>query len=473
MQNFQCAAISQIKKWRIIHIMPLLVFMMGCTNQRNKTDQKTDSTLVRLIILDPGHFHAALLQKTMNAEIDSTVSVFAPDGPELKSYLALIDKYNQRKDSPCSWKLDVYKGPDYLEKMLSTKPGNVVVIAGNNRRKTDYIKQSVDAGLNVLADKPMAIDRAGFDSLQQAFADAKKNKVLLYDIMTERYEITNILQKTFSQDSKVFGELKKGTLENPAIVFESVHYFYKEVSGSPLVRPAWYFDVAQQGEGIVDVSTHMVDLVQWECFSDQLLDYKKDIQMIGAKHWATVLDPSQFRQVTKKEAYPDFLKKDIKDSLLQVYANGEMDYTIKDVHTRVTVDWKYQAPEGTGDTYYSMLQGTKANLIIRQGKEEQYKPVLYIEPVEKGNQKNWEQALQNSISKIQVQYPGIGIKKNAKGWLLIIPDRYQEGHEQHFALVVKKYLGYLQTNSIPDWEVSSMLAKYYTTTQALEKANSK
>jgi len=92
----------------------------------------------------------------------------------------------------------------------------------------------------------------------------------------------------------------------------------------PLTRPAWYFDVEQEGEGIVDVTTHLVDLIQWECFPEQNLDYEKDIQMLAAKHWATVLTPGQFRKVTKLDAYPDFLKKDVKDSLLNVFANGEM-----------------------------------------------------------------------------------------------------------------------------------------------------
>lgn len=470
MQNFHCWIIFQIKKIKLVNLMFLLLFIQGCANDNNKTEKKTDSPLAKLIILDPGHFHAAFLQKSMNDSIDSTVYVFAPEGQEVKSYLALIEGYNNKMDNPTFWKENVYTGHDYLEKMLNTKPGNVVVIAGNNMRKTDYIKQAVNAGLNVLADKPMAINKAGFDSLQVAFADAKKNKVVLYDIMTERYEITNILRKAFSQLPDVFGELKKGTLDDPAITFESVHYFYKEVSGSPFVRPAWYFDVNQQGEGIVDVTTHFVDLIQWGCFSDVVLDYKKDIQMLTARHWATVLTPSQFKQVTQKAPYPDFLKKDVKDSLLKVFANGEMNYTIKDIHARVSVNWKYQAPQGTGDTYYSMLQGTKANLIIRQGKEQQYKPVLYIEPVNTGDHNTWEQAFQNSFENILNKYPGVGLKKSDKGWELIIPKKYKIGHEQHFALVIKKYLEYLQKNNIPDWEISGMLAKYYTTTQALEKA---
>ena len=95
------------------------------------------------------------------------------------------------KENPTGWKEEVDTSVNYLEKMLNAKPGNVVVISGNNKLKTEYIKKSVEAGLNVLADKPMAISRAGFDELKQAFAEAKEKNVLLYDIMTSRYEITH------------------------------------------------------------------------------------------------------------------------------------------------------------------------------------------------------------------------------------------------------------------------------------------
>ena len=50
-----------------------------------------DSTRpVRLITLDPGHFHAALVQKSMYADIDPVVHVYAPDGPDLKAHLERI-----------------------------------------------------------------------------------------------------------------------------------------------------------------------------------------------------------------------------------------------------------------------------------------------------------------------------------------------------------------------------------------------
>ena len=66
--------------------------------------------------------------------------------------------------------------------------------------------------------------------------------------------------------------MKPGSSEDPAVTKVSVHHFSKIVSGCPLQRPAWFFDVEQQGEGIVDVTTHLVDLVQWECFPEQILN---------------------------------------------------------------------------------------------------------------------------------------------------------------------------------------------------------
>ncbi|NTV84431.1 MAG: Gfo/Idh/MocA family oxidoreductase, partial [Bacteroidales bacterium] len=121
---------------------------------------------VRLMILDPGHFHAALIQKTMLEQIDTNVHVFAPEGADVQDHLTLINRYNLRETDPTRWNEIVYTGPDYLDKMLTEKPGNVMVVSGNNAKKTEYIKKAIDAGINVLADKPMVISPEKF-SIQQ------------------------------------------------------------------------------------------------------------------------------------------------------------------------------------------------------------------------------------------------------------------------------------------------------------------
>jgi len=441
--------------------------MLSCQSTTEKA-----SGDIRLITLDPGHFHAALVQKSGYANVDSTVHVYAPDSPDLQLHLDRIQAYNDRPESPTHWKEVVYKGPNYLNKMLAEKQGNVVVMAGNNGKKTEYIHRSIEAGFNVLADKPMAINPSNFAMLEDALSLAERNKVLLYDIMTERYEITTLLQRELSMLPAVFGTLEKGTPDKPAVTKESVHYFYKFVSGNVLTRPAWFMDVNQQGEGIVDVTTHLVDLVQWECFPEQAIHYKNDVRLTSARHWPTDMTLSQFKTITKTNAFPDYLKKEVvKDSILPVYCNGEFTYQLKGVYAKVAVKWGYKAPEGTGDTHYSIMRGTKANLVIQQGAEQGYKPALYIEPV--GSDAGYEQGLQAAIKSVQAKHPGVALKKNAKGWEVIIPEKYKEGHEAHFGRVMERFLQYLKEGQLPQWEVPNMIAKYYTTTQALELARQK
>jgi predicted dehydrogenase len=444
------------------------IFLISCQTSTPVEEKKP----FQIITLDPGHFHAALVQKSMYNNVDSVVHVYSPEGSDVKLHLGRIDAFNTRPEQPTHWNEVVYNGSDYFEKMLIEKAGNVVVLSGNNQRKTEYISKSLDAGIHVLADKPMIIAGKDFETLKTAFETAKKNDVLLYDIMTERSEISTMLQKEFSMLPEVFGTLEVGAPENPSVTKESVHHFYKYVSGSVLTRPAWFMDVTQQGEGIVDVTTHLVDLVQWECFPEQVLDYTKDIQIINAKRTATEMTLSEFKAITKLDAFPEYLKKDVvNDSLLKVYSNGEINYKLKNVHAKVSVIWNYKAPEGTGDTHYSIMRGTKANLIIKQGAEQKYKPTLYIQPV--GDVASFEKVLQEQLNQVQMKYAGVELKNLGKEWEVIIPDSYKEGHEAHFGRVVQRFLDYLQNKNMPAWEVPNMLAKYYTTTQALELAKQK
>jgi predicted dehydrogenase len=453
------------------------VIMSACSGggQQQKTEEQKDmftgaENEVKLMTLDPGHFHAALVQKTMYEQVDPKVYVYAPEGPDVIDHLAKIEAFNNREENPTSWEMEVYTGPDYLEKMLEEKPGNVMVTAGNNAKKTEYILKTVEAGINVLADKPMVITPGEFPMLEEAFQIAEENDVLLYDIMTERYEITTILQKELSQLPEVFGTLQKGTPDNPAITKESVHHFFKYVAGSPLKRPPWFFDVSQQGEGMVDVTTHLVDLIQWEAFPEVILE-KSDVEILSARRWATVMTPAMFEEVTKLEEYPPYLQEVVEGDDLNVFSNGEFTYKLKGVHAKVSVEWKYQAPEGAGDTHYSIMRGTQCDLIIKQGEAEGYKPQLYIEANPETDIKAFAGYLYNGVQGLTSKYPGIELEKlNDTTWKLNIPEKYKVGHEAHFGQVTEKYLNFLVQGHLPEWEVPNMIVKYYTTTQALKMA---
>ena len=90
---------------------------------------------VSLIVADPGHFHAALVQKEMYPNLSPKVHVYAPLGPDLADYLTRVARFNTRKEQPTHWKLEVHAGPDFLERMCRERLGTIAIFSGRNRGK--------------------------------------------------------------------------------------------------------------------------------------------------------------------------------------------------------------------------------------------------------------------------------------------------------------------------------------------------
>ncbi|MEX0288640.1 MAG: putative oxidoreductase C-terminal domain-containing protein [Flavobacteriaceae bacterium] len=445
----------------------VLIGCLSCSDKKRPMAREKGDTpkSVKLMTLDPGHFHAALVHKSMYPTVDSTIDIYASDGPEVKDFLDKIKGYNHRRENPTDWKVSSHLGPEYLKKMIDERPGNVMIVAGKNSKKIDYILAAVEAGLHVYADKPLVINPEGYKKLKRAFEIANENGVLIYDIMTERFEATTAMQKFISTLPEVFGTLVQGTLEEPAISKESVHHFSKMVSGKPLIRPAWFFDVNEEGEGTVDVTTHLVDLIQWEAFPGQIIDTIA-IEMLVAKRWPTKLSKEQFQSVTGYNEFPSYLQSVVDNEHLKVFCNGEMHYKINGKHAKVSVSWSFKAPEGTGDTHYSIMRGSKCDLIIKQGEEEAFKPVLYLQPKAPSDFLAKLEFLELEIEK---EFPASElIQASSNLWRVVIPEELKVGHEAHFAQVTQNYLSYLNEGQLPAWEQPNMISKYYTTTKAYQ-----
>lgn len=458
---------------KIQYLLFILFFLaaISCNQEKMNTEFTGADNEIRLMTLNPGHFHAGLVQMNRYPQVDSVVHVYAPEGEELDAYLSMIDRFNSRNENPTNWTQEVYTGEDYLSKMIGEKPGNVMVVAGNNARKIEYIDSAVENGINVLADKPMIIKPEQFPTLKSALESADEQGLVVNDIMTERHEITSILQKELSQIPELFGKQVNGSPDEPGIVKESVHFFYKTVAGETLVRPAWFFDVRQQGEAIVDVSTHLVDLILWQVFPGEPIDYRNSedgVEVDSARVWDTELTMSQFELITKEENFPDHLTADVsQDSILNVTANGEFIFKVRDVYGKVSAEWGFTNPDG-GDTHYSIMRGTLADLVVRQDIEQDFKATLYIEPDDSADPEGFEEVLENALAQLSDRYPGLSAEESEFGWEIIIPEQFSETHEEHFTRVMEQYLEDLVEGGLSEWERTNLLTKYYITTQAYE-----
>ena len=399
----------------------------------------------QLIIVEPGHFHATLLQKEMYPWLDRRVSVYAPLGPELLDYLGRIMAFNTRPENPTGWELTVHTSDDPMAEMLAERPGNIVVFTGKNRQKIDRILAALRAGLNVLADKPWIIASADLPKLEEALRLARQKKVAAYDIMTERYEVTSELQRELVRDRAIFGA-------PVSVKARSVHNVMKVVAGAPLRRPAWFFDIAEYGEGLADVGTHVVDLVQWSLFPDEPIDWRSDVKITGGKRWPLILSAEQFAQVTgERRAGP-----------LEYFCNNSVEYTLKGVPVALEIVWEWQAPPGAGDVYEASFTGTKARVEIRQGAAQKHVPELYVAGADRA-------AVERRVAAMQAHWPGVKLETDGGELHVAIPEKYRVGHEAHFAQVTNRFVDYVNApESMPAWEDAYMMAKYYVSTRGTE-----
>ena len=420
---------------------------------------------VRLMTADPGHFHAALIQKEMYPDVDKRVDVFAPLGPDLIEHLKRVAAFNLRADRPTAWEVEVHASQDFWERMLRDRPGNVVVLSGRNRPKIERISSAVASGLNVLADKPWILTPDDLPRLEAVLREADAKGLVAYDIMTERFEVTSMLQRAFVNDPATFGTIVRGTVDDPGVYMESVHYLMKTVAGAPNIRPAWFFDTAEQGEGLNDIGTHLVDLVQWTLFPDQALDLRTEVAVVAAQRWPTWISEPDFRRVTGEARFPAALSSSIKDGRFEYFGNTLVSYTARGVHATLNVIWDWEAPPGAGDTHYAVYRGTRARVEIRQTRADRFRPELYIVPVDAGRKAEVLAAARAKVSALARDYPGVSVEDQGEHLRVLIPDALRTGHEAHFAEVAANYFRYLRDRrALPGWERANMLAKYYVTT---------
>jgi predicted dehydrogenase len=421
-------------------VVSLLVSVLGAVALAQTAPPTSDRSPIRFITLDPGHFHASLVHKEMYPGVVSpVVNIYAPLGPDLLEHLGRLSLFNNRADNPTKWQLEIHTSPDFFQRMLKEKPGNVVMLAGRNRIKIDYIEGSINNGLNVLSDKPWIIRAENLPKVEAVLNTATKKGLVAYDLMTERYEITTMLQKVMVNDPAVFGTIEKGTPEQPGVEMRSVHYVLKLVAGVPNLRPVWFFDVNEQGEGLTDVGTHLVDLVSWTLFRNQPLDYHRDVQVKSAKRWPLTMTREQFSQVTGEKNFPASFAANVHDGKFDYFCDGQMVYTLKGVNVKLEPVWDYEAPHG--DTQMAIYRGSKASVEVHQGAEEKYRTELYVIPNSAADRAEVFAAVRKKVDALQATYPGVSVvEKGDRAWITI-PDKYRTVHEIVAGMGKPEYAG--------------------------------
>jgi predicted dehydrogenase len=413
-----------------------------------------------LAFLDPGHFHAALLLRESHPRVADEIFVYAAEGPELAEFVTFVEAFNGRRERPTRWRLVVHAGERALERLVTERPGDVVVLAGKNDRKMMLLRRLHDAGLHVLADKPWI-------TTPEALADVRHvlgGGAVAAEIMTGRHEITSVLTERVVREVDVFGRCRTRAGE-PAIRLASVHHLEKMVNGTRLRRPPWYFDVRVQGDGIADIPTHLVASAQRLVQSHgDVADHR--IELLSARRWSTVVPRTLFRRVTGLDDFPPELGPVVDAEGLHYVSNAELVFRLRGIDVAVTTRWDLSEPPGGGDAHGVTVAGTRATVRVAQNADTGFRRRVFIEP-RPDEAAAVGAALNVAVDAWRREFPGLAVVRAVAGFEIEIPAPLRTGHESHFARVLAAFLRTIDDGRWPDAEAATTLAKYEFLARAL------
>lgn len=407
--------------------------------------------------------------------------VYASPGPDRDKFVALVDAFNSRVENPTAWVLQLHGDAGsaaQLEQLVADGIASVVVLAGKNNSKLATISQLVTAGIHVLADKPWATNLDCLDDLTAATQPPEDSPAFAMDIMTNKHDTIARLRREIVHDPTLFGAFQiDGDL--PCVEIGSVHHLAKLVNGAPLQRPAWYYDVTVQGNGLVDITAHMVDQMQWLLAGSGSggghetgagFDYATDCELLAASTYDTEVPLALFSDSTGMEAFPELLSGLLRESdpegsgplwaggggetVLPLAANGKLHYKLRGVSVLHTAEWRPREPEGGGDLHTATLRGSVCEIAMRADEETGYKPELLLRPTattEEGRAMFGE-ALQAAVARWSAspQFRGVSASwrdqnatSAAGGWVIDVPKEICPTHEEHFALVMEEFLDHI------------------------------
>jgi len=185
------------------------------------------------------------------------------------------------------------------------------------------------------------------------------------------------------------------------------------------------------------------------------------VELLWAKRWNTDMDGEAYERITRTAPFPDSLAPFLSGGVLGYPCNGAIGYRLRGVPVRVQSVWGLTT-EPTADDYRIACRGERADIVLEHGAhaDSGRRLVVSLHGKDKQVAASTLAGLGRLLLDWQKDFPGTALAERKDGWEIVVPPGLLIGHEEHFALVLDQFMGYLEQGAWPEHLVPNIVTKY-------------
>ena len=199
-------------------------------------------TKTRYALLGAGHRSQMYVDAITGDHADRADLVAVCEPNPVRAAHAVDRAVSRGAAAPSVW------GPDRLEEMIAAERIDRVIICARDNLHAELIVRSLDAGADVVVEKPLTIDAASAAAIEKAVARTGRTVVLTFNY---RYSPRNSALRQVIQDGLI-GEVTSIDFSWMLDTKHGADYFRR-----------WHREKVNNGGLLVHKSSHHFDLVNW------------------------------------------------------------------------------------------------------------------------------------------------------------------------------------------------------------------
>ncbi len=408
-----------------------------------------------LHLLEPSHFHAALLLSQLDSRIQLPVWVHAGPHWDDQTFLEWAKSLVNRDGNLDRFQW--HRTQDPVASILNSPGLPVALLAGQNHLKPDRILRLLLGKVPVLCDKPLWVNEASGRSLASFLGTTTQN-IYLDDCMSERFEPAFMLQRLLVTEGIPGFGLRNNKPSRMRFHLGSTHHLAKCVEGIPVKRNLAFFETDTYGDPFADVGVHLVDhflglLTSFGVSTKALANDPGNV----VSHW-TGLDPNSLRISNDNQAIPFPIK--------QVWQGGN-----GDSRGQISTQWLPKGEHLPPESQFAIAHGNGCSLVAAPDPITTHMK-LELVGLSATERPKWQTTLSAILEKLPAPWPKTTLEATRYGIRMTPPNFPWNAHAKRFPLLLTRFLDRIQQRRpLVSFDSKKLLLKYAISAGAVRKTS--